>query len=67
MRTLGVPWSDPGSRFPALFEALVFDWLGAASISAVARLLDLSRDQVSGVMERAVKRGLERRGLTPSS
>ncbi len=65
--TIGVPWSDPGSRFTALFEALVIDWLGAASISAVARLLDLSWDQVSGVMERSVKRGLERRGPAPGS
>lgn len=65
--TIGVPWSDPGSRFTALFEALVIDWLGAASISAVARLLDLSWDQVSGVIERAVKRGLERRGSAPAS
>ena len=67
VRTLGVPWSAPGSRFTALFEALVIDWLGAASISAVARLLDLSWDQVGGVMERAVKRGLQRRGAAPAS
>ena len=67
VRTIGVPWSDPGSRFTALFEALVIDWLGEASISAVARLLDLSWDQVSGVMERAVQRGLERRGKAPAS
>lgn len=67
VRTIGVPWSDPGSRFTALFEALVIDWLGEASISAVSRLLDLSWDQVDGVMERAVKRGLERRGSAPAS
>ena len=60
-----MPWSDPGSRFTALFEALAIDWLGAASMSAVARLLDLSWDQVDGVMQRAVKRGLERRGPAP--
>ena len=65
VRTIRVPWSDPGSRFTALFEALVIDWLGAASMSAVARLLDLSWDQVDGVMQRAVKRGLERRGPAP--
>ena len=67
VRTIGVPWSDPGSRFTALFEALVIDWLGAASMSAAARLLDLSWDQVDGVMQRAVKRGLERRGPAPAS
>ena len=37
VRTIGVPWADVGSRFTALFEALIIDWLGAASISAVAR------------------------------
>ena len=67
VRTIGLPWSDPGSRFMALFEALVIDWLGAASMSAVARLLDLSWDQVDGVMQRAVKHGLERRGPAPAS
>ena len=62
VRTIGVPWADVGSRFTALFEALIIDWLGAASISAVAQHLDLSWDQVDGVMGRATKRGLERRG-----
>ena len=65
--TIGVPWSDAGSRFTALFEALVIDWLGEASMSAVARQLDLSWDQVDGVMQRAVKRGLARRGPAPAS
>ena len=45
----------------------MIDWLGAASLSAVSRLLDLSWDQVDGVMQRAVKRGLERRGPAPAS
>ena len=62
VRTIGVPWSDRGSGFTALFEALIIDWLGAASISGVAQHLALSWDQVDGVMGRAVKRGLERRG-----
>ena len=34
---IGVPWTDAGSRFTALFEALVIDWLGEACMSAVAR------------------------------
>jgi transposase len=63
VKTLAVPWSEPGSGFTALFEALVIDWLREASISAVARQLDLSWDQVNGVMERAVRRGLARRRL----
>jgi transposase len=58
-----VPWADPGSRFTALFEALVIDWLQEANITAVARRLRMSWDQVGGVMERAVARGLRRREL----
>ncbi len=56
-----VPWSDPKSRFTALFEALVIDWLKEASFSAVARQLSLSWDQVAGIQDRAVRRGLARR------
>ena len=63
VKTLRVPWSEPGSGFTALFEALVIEWLREASISAVARQLDLTWDQVDGVMERAVRRGLARRRL----
>jgi transposase len=58
---IAVPWSDPGSRFTALFEALVIDWLKEANFSAVARQLSLSWDQVAGIQERAVRRGLARR------
>jgi transposase len=40
------PWSDPGSRFTALFERVVIDWLKEASVSVVARRLGLTRDSV---------------------
>lgn len=56
------PWAEPGSRFTALFEALVIDWLREASFSSVARQMKLSWDQVSGIQARAVRRGLARRG-----
>jgi len=58
---IAVPWSDPGSRFTALFEALVIDWLKVTSMSAVARNIGLSWAQIDGIMQRAVRRGLERR------
>jgi transposase len=58
---IAVPWSDPKSRFTALFEALVIDWLKEASFSAVARQPSLSWDQVAGIQDRAVRRGLARR------
>lgn len=62
-RQVGVPWADPGSRFTALFEALIIDWLKEASLAAVSRRLGVSWDEASGVRERAVRRGLARRKL----
>ena len=61
IRQVAVPWSEPGSRFTALFEALVIDWLREANVRAIARRLRLSWDQVAGIQARAVKRGLARR------
>ena len=57
-----VPWAEDRSRFTALFEALVINWLHEANSTAVAYQLGLSWEQVDGVMQRAVERGLERRG-----
>ena len=56
-----LPWAEPHSRFTALFERLAIDWLKAASQQAVAEQLGLSWDEVHGIMERAVRRGLKRR------
>jgi transposase len=58
------PWAEAGSRFTALFERVVIDWLREASFSAVARRLGLTWDEVDGIMARAVERGLGRRGET---
>lgn len=60
-RVVKLPWAEAGSRFTFLFERLTIDWLKAASQKAVATLLDLSWDEIHGVMERAVARGLARR------
>jgi transposase len=65
VKQLEVPWAEPNSRFTALFEALVINWLKAGSIKAVAGLLGLSWEQVAGIQSRAVKRGLSRREVTP--
>lgn len=62
IKQIKVPWAEPGSRFTAMFEALAIDWLKEASISAVARHLGLSWDEADGIMQRAVRRGLARRG-----
>lgn len=61
VRTVAVPWAQESSRFTALFEAVVIDWLLEASFAAVSRQLRLSWDQVAGIQERAVRRGLARR------
>lgn len=60
---IGVPWAEPGSGFTALMESLIIDWLLEASILAVSRCMRLTWDEIDGVKQRAVKRGLERREL----
>jgi transposase len=64
VKQVEVPWAEPGSHFTALFEALVIDWLQEASILAVQRLVGLTWEEVDGIMQRAVRRGLERRKLS---
>jgi transposase len=61
VKVIRLPWAEPSSRFTALFEALAIEWLKAASQKAVAGLLKLSWDEIHGIMERAVERGLARR------
>ena len=61
VRQVAVPWGEPGSRFTKAFESFAIDWLLEATVSAVARRLRLSWDQVDGIMRRAVERGLARR------
>lgn len=62
VRQIEVPWAEMHSRFTALFEALVIDWLRETSQRAVARRIGLTWAEVHGIMERAVRRGLARRG-----
>jgi transposase len=61
VRVVKLPWAEPSSRFTALFEALAIEWLKEASQKAVAGRLQLSWDEIHAIMERAVKRGLDRR------
>jgi len=60
-----VPWAAAASRFTAMFESLVIDWLKVASVKAVGKYLRLSWNAVDGIMQRAVKRGLSRRESLP--
>ena len=64
-RVVRLPWAEASSRFTALFEALAISWLKEASQQGVAELLALSWDEIHGILERAVQRGLARRGAEP--
>ena len=64
-RVVRLPWAEASSRFTALFEALAIAWLREASQQGVAELLGLSWDELHGILERAVRRGLERRRAEP--
>jgi len=61
VRVAKLSWAEPSSRFTALMERLVIDWLRSASQKAVGEQLGLSWDEIHGIMERAVERGLKRR------
>ena len=61
VKQVRVPWGEERSRFTAIFEALILDWLQQASIAGVAAMMGLSWDEVDGVMSRGVERGLKRR------
>jgi transposase len=56
-----LPWAEANSRFTALMEGLAIEWLKHASQKAVAEQLRLSWDEIHGILERAVERGLARR------
>ena len=60
-RVVELPWAEASSRFTALFEALAISWLKEASQQGVGELLAFSWDEVHGILERAVRRGLARR------
>src|SRR5258708_5474811 len=61
VRVVQLPWAEANSRFTALMEGLAIAWLKHASQKAVAEQLRLSWDEIHGIMERAVQRGLARR------
>lgn len=56
-----VPWANGKSGFTALFERMAILLLLQMSITGVSKHLRVSWDEVDGIMERAVKRGLQRR------
>jgi transposase len=61
-----VPWAEAKSRFTLLMERFVIDVLQqCATITGARRILRLSWDEVHGVMQRAVARGLARKQARP--
>ena len=64
VKTIAVPWAGKHSRFTLMFEAFGIQVLQACSnVSRAADLLGLSWDGVHTIIERAVRRGLDRRSL----
>ena len=60
--TVQVPWAEANSRFTELFERLAIDLLRDCSIQAARKHLRLSWDECDHIKEKAVKRGLARKG-----
>jgi transposase len=56
-RRIEVPWADGHSGFTALFEQHAISLLQEMSISAAARPMRLSWDQIDGIMQRAIDCG----------
>ena len=63
VQQLPIPYAEKHSRFTSRFEQAIIVWLESGSISTVAENFKLSWDEVDGIMQRAVKRGLSRRKL----
>jgi transposase len=64
VKTIPVPWAEPGGRFSRLFERFAVDvLLCARSVKQAAGLMGLSWDEVDHILRRAVQRGLSRREM----
>jgi len=61
VQQIQIPFAEKHSRFTSRFEKSIIMWLQNCPISTVAENFNLSWDEVDGIMQRAVKRGLARR------
>ena len=61
VQQIEIPFAEKHSRFTSRFERAIIVWLQASPISTVAENFKLSWDEVDGIMQRAVNRGLSRR------
>lgn len=67
VKSADIPWADTHSRFTLLFERFAVEVLQATeSVTQAQQLLRLSWDAVQRIKERAVERGLVRRGVSDS-
>ena len=61
-QTVAVPWAEKFGRFTRLFERLAIDLMLECSVAGACAILRISWDEADGIKQRAVKRGLERKG-----
>jgi len=61
VKQVAVSWAEKHSRFTCEFERAVLVWLKDDPVATAAKNFSVSWDQVDGIMERAVRRGLARR------
>ena len=61
VQQIQIPFAEKHSRFTSRFESAIIVWLQDSPISTVAKNFNLSWDEVDGIMQRAVKRGLSRK------
>jgi transposase len=61
VQQIPIPYAEKYSRFTSRFERAIIAWLQDCPISRVADNFNLSWDEVDGIMQRAVNRGLGRR------
>jgi transposase len=61
VQQIRIPFAEKHSRFSGRLEQAILVWLADSPISAVAENFHLSWDEVDGIMQRAVQRGLARR------
>ncbi len=61
VKQIAIPFAEKHSRFTSRFERAVITWLQSSPLSTVAENFGLSWDEVDGIMQRGVRRGLARR------
>jgi transposase len=64
VKTVRVPWAEPGSRFTLFFERFAIDViLASRSLIQAKELLGLHWEALQRIIKRAVERGLQRREI----